>query len=417
MLNFGMRVGVCVVAIAACASSVRADRQAVEGVLKSMQDAVLAGKGEDYLRHVAQDDPNFRKEQENWAKDLKDHTPIAFTLAIADAPGRETNFTEESAKFELIMSWTMAGLGDAGGNLTRTTSYPVRFAKDAESGAWLYHGERWIVLEGTDTPGDARASHEARAMYLEGYEDVAKLIVEVLPEVRDRVHEGFELSVNRVQEVKVYPTMRHLQASIYLSYVDPLSGWNEPKESIKLVVSPKAGKRSLKTLLAHEYAHVATFEMGEKATDAPWWVLEGVADLAAESFGGGTADWQVINWAKRDRLEAWENLSDFRSVPSELHGHVYKQGQHMLGYISERFGRSMRNLWLRALAAGQSVEDASKNVLGISFAALDADWRAEVSRLVERARERDAQKQSAEPQHSPGESATPSQPSSAPAKP
>jgi hypothetical protein len=386
-------VAVSVLCVLSLSSSVRADRQAVERVLKSMQTAVLAGNGEDYLVHVAKDEPNFRKEQENWAKDLATHKPIAFTLAIADVPERTSTFGDSNAEFELVMSWTMPGLGEDGGNLTRTTSYPVRFAKDGESGAWLYHGERWLALEGTDAAGDSGASHKARALYLEGYEGVAKLIVEVLPEVRDRVHEGFELTVDRVQEIKVYPTMRHLQSSIYLSYTDPLSGWNEPKESIKLVVSTKAGKRMLRILLAHEYAHVATFEMGEKATDAPWWVLEGVAELAAEAVSGPTADQTVIAWAKRDRLEPWENLTDFRSVPGELHKHVYKQGQHMLAYLSERFGRSTRNLWLRAMSDGQNIDNASSNVLGISFAKLDADWRAEVARLVEEAKASEASKE------------------------
>ena len=41
------------------------------------------------------------------------------------------------------------------------------------------------------------------------------------------------------------------------------------------------------------------------------------------------------------------DLSDFRTVPDSLGGHVYHQGHHMIGYISDRFGRDVltRVLW------------------------------------------------------------------------
>jgi hypothetical protein len=48
----------------------------------------------------------------------------------------------------------------------------------------------------------------------------------------------------------------------------------------------------------------------------------------------------------------------------------------MLGYISERFGRSARNAWVRALTRGVSLDQATQDVFHINFAKLDADWRA-----------------------------------------
>jgi len=232
--------------------------------------------------------------------------------------------------------------------------------------------------------GDQR---RVRVKYFPGFEDVAARIVQVLPDVRDHVDEGFGGRIDRVQEVKLYPNMKHLQESIYLSYTDGLSGWNEPGESIKLLVSPRSSASRLRSLLAHEYGHVATFEFGPHANDMPWWVLEGVAELSSERFAGGgrDADAMVIQWSRRDRLSAWDDLADFHTVQAstrrDLQAQVYKQGQHMLGYISERFGREGRNKWLRAMSQGKTIDEATRETLGMSFADLDEQWRAAVKEL------------------------------------
>ena len=163
-----------------------------------------------------------------------------------------------------------------------------------------------------------------------------------------------------VQEVKIYPSMLHLQESIYLSYEDGLSGWNEPGESIKIITNPRrASKRGLTGLLAHEYGHVATFELGPKANDMPWWALEGVAELSAERFAalGHDAENAVMRWQRASALAKWDDLADFHKVqdnsPRDLQAKVYKQGQHMLMYISDRFGRDARNAWLTAMGQGE----------------------------------------------------------------
>jgi hypothetical protein len=69
-------------------------------------------------------------------------------------------------------------------------------------------------------------------------------------------------------------------------------------------------------------------------------------------------------------------MADFRKTPQKWMMHVYKQGQHMLGYVSERFGREGRNAWLRAMAQGATLDDATQQVFKITFEQLDADWRA-----------------------------------------
>jgi hypothetical protein len=131
-------------------------------------------------------------------------------------------------------------------------------------------------------------------------------------------------------------------------------------------------------LLAHEYGHVATFEMGPRATDMPWWVLEGAAELAAEGYTRNPArnlNRQMEGMARAGWLAAWEDLADFRGEAQNHVWAVYTQGHHMLGYISDRFGRSARNRWLRLMAQGRTIDSATTEALGLSFDQLDADWR------------------------------------------
>jgi hypothetical protein len=105
-------------------------------------------------------------------------------------------------------------------------------------------------------------------------------------------------------------------------------------------------------------------------------VLEGVADLSAETDGGKSASHMVERWAKNGQLAAWEDLSDFHNFKEELMGHVYVQGHHMLGYISDRWGRAGRLNWLTAMAQGKTIDEATQEAFGMSFAKLDQEWRA-----------------------------------------
>lgn len=422
------------VLLALCGAA-RADRGAIEDALREMGAKAAAADVEGYLASVDRKDPIFFKERENWAKDLKRKTPTTVTFTIASPKDGEKSegvkvpeFGEKSAHFEMLTTWTMPAAKEGEKKAERNVSFPVVFVL-SEQGKWLYAGEDWLTLESGDEqhhnearadvkeeerPADqldarprdvrfqgptmmpgaaggakgAKQEHRARVRYFAGYEEVAKRIVEVLPQVRDHVDEGFGQPVPRVQEVKLYPSMKHLQESIYLSYVDGLSGWNEPGESIKLLSRPTAGKRGLRTLLAHEYGHVATFELGEKANDMPWWVLEGVAELSAERFGsmGKGAEGSVLRWNEKNTLAKWDDLADFHKVqedsPRDLQAKVYQQGHHMLMYISDRWGKDGRNAWLSAMAQGKTIDEATRAVAGMGFDELDAAWRGRVKELA-----------------------------------
>lgn len=342
-------------------------RAQLDQLLRDMSAAAATADQPGYLSHISPADAVFFKEQQNWARDLGRIAPEHVEITLGDKP--ISLEPDGAAVADMVTKWRMPKGKD------RTLAYPARFVR-GELG-WLYAGERWNVLEGDH----CKVFYEDEAL-----KPVAESVAAVLPEIRSHVNEGFELAddkavTERVQQVKLYTSMKHLQHSIYLSYTDGLGGWNEPDEAIKILANPRSSKGTLKILLGHEYGHVATFCMGPKATDMPWWILEGVAELSAEEYSrdGDRVDRTVKRWAKNDGLVAWNDLADFHGEALKHQQNVYTQGHHMVSFVSATFERRGRNAWLRALAQGSTLEDATKSALGLSFDELDKKWRASIA--------------------------------------
>jgi hypothetical protein len=342
-------------------------RPAVQLLLREMSRAVEGADQKSYLGMVSQEDPIFALEQKNWARDLARKPVSKFEMRLAEKDGEPPELTPDAAgvvSADVSFTWQMPDAKE------RTLTFPARFVRSGKG--YVYAGENWKTLE---APG-------VRVYFAEGAEEAAKTIADVLPGVREHVHQVFGLEgeksiTERTQEVKVYRSMKHLQFSIYPSYTDGLAGWNEPGESIKLLSGRTASKGMMRTLLGHEYGHVATFELGPKANDMPWWILEGVAEFSAEKYSKDRAgvDRIVRRWGESGKLVAWDDLADFHGEALNHQQQVYTQGHHMIIYVTDRFGDAKRNAWLRAMSKGESLEGATKGVLGLSFAELDAQWR------------------------------------------
>jgi hypothetical protein len=263
----------------------------------------------------------------------------------------------------------------------RQVAFPVRFL--SVDGNWKYAGEDWREQDGD----------HVLALYEEGLEAVGKRVVEILPEVRAKVHEKFHIDpdaelVDRTQQVKLYRSMAHLQASIFLGYADvhgSLGGWNEPGESIKVLARRRTNADYLRKLLAHEYGHVLAFAWGDKASDMPWWLLEGLAESASEPFAPTRAmsNSAMQRFARIENIAPWELISDFENTPRAVQGHVYRQGHHMVMFIEDNYGAEKLAAWSRSLARGKTLDEASKEQLGIPWETLDQNWRRHVRKLAE----------------------------------
>lgn len=326
--------------------------------MQRMTEAVLAGDPGAFLACVDDGDPVFHKEQENWAKDLIEHRPISFEINFSDRDF--VVHADGSVTARLEMDWRMDERARK-----RSVSFPAKFVPDG--GGWRYAGEQWVRVR---APGvEVLVEPELRQIGLH--------IASVLPGVRRHIDDMMDVHVDRVQQVKVYRSMEHLQQSIYLSYSDPLGGWNEPGEAIKMIGDEDQSGRALRTLLAHEYGHCATFDLGAHATDMPWWVLEGVAEYCSATVVGGSerALRRVQNWAEFDKLRSWDQLSDFRGEAMNHQAYVYTQGHHMIDYLARRFGLDEVVRWLAAMAQGESIENATDLVWHETWDQIDAEWR------------------------------------------
>lgn len=346
-------------------------RDEIRSRLDSMAAAAIAGDGPAYLDHIAQDEREFLIEERAWAKDIARIAPDVLHYELLSPPELVSE-TEATARVRIIWN-TPNWEGE-----DRVLEVPTRFVR-GDDGLWDYAGRAWREL---DADG-------LRVLYVNGSGHIARAAVELWPEIKAHVEEGFEMSLDHPQVVKVYPTMQELQFSIFPAYAEPLGGWNEPGESIKLVGGDQ-GPEYLRAVLAHEYGHALTFAMGgpdvetaiERAHAMPWWLLEGVAELAASKFSRDfSATKAAVNeWHRRGELPEWGRITDFYTTAPSDYGYVYTQGMHFAAYISDRFGRSPRNAWLRSMMSGKTIDAASREVLGVGFDELDADWRASVAR-------------------------------------
>jgi len=368
--------------------------EAIGALAERMRDAIAAGDVPGYLELVDLRDPVFATEQRNWAQDLLEKKPSTISVRLAapqeqqeatldarrdlamEDPSKPVDSFDKPSKLTRRIMFAWSQHADSSGNPEFQREVAFDAVVEQVDGTWKYGGEAWERIE-----------HEhVIVMFDPGLEEVAATAAEAFEKIRTRVLEGFDLSdapiATRKQIVKLYKEMQHLQHSIYLSYPFPLGGWNEPGESIKILASRRMGEAALKGLLSHEFGHVCTFELGPKANDIPWWVLEGVAELSTTPFNMHAIDRakkMVRRWAQKGELKAWTDLTDFRTVPAELHGHVYSQGMHMVWYVSNQWGREGRLRWLTLMAQGKSLDEATREVCDLSFEVLDAQWRASLS--------------------------------------
>jgi hypothetical protein len=346
-------------------------RAEIEAVLAEMSRAVLAADQPAFLSRIAQDDPCLATEWRHWAEQLPDAKPVEFSLDIGE--GKST-FEPTRAEFPLKMSWLCtSGPKESwgSGGTRRTIEFPpVAFTKEEAQGGsrWLFRGEAW----------ERRQCDGFVICYLPGSEKVVDEIARAFPVARDHDNEGFGVHP-APQVLKLYTSMPHLQATVYLNMPDQvLGGWNEKGESIKFMTTYTRGVRAWTNAYAHEYGHVCTWDLGPMPRKLPWWSEEGVAELAAQDYRDH--DWDRIDAEMRLRLKggtlaAWDDISDYITTAPNLKHLAYIQGHHMLGYITLRWGREGRNAWLRDLTAGVTLDEATAKRLGRPFAQLDREWR------------------------------------------
>jgi hypothetical protein len=360
-----MLVAAACVAMLATASDLPESAVADAGIrrtLAAMEAAASRADSGAYMALVDPSDPVFAEEQRKWARDLRVRpaASVRFTPEgdpLPDADGRWT--------VPLAIEWTLPGEAEA-----RAVRFDAAFRPvGLDTGAWVYAGRVW-----SEHPADG-----VRLLFAAGDVDAAEMadyLATRVGELRASVEAELDERLPADPVIKIYPDVRSLQASIALSYTDPLGGWNEPGESIKLLGRPGMVGPRLDATVAHEIGHAVSFEYGPDIIRAPWWALEGIAEVAADPFRERPRDGAARALAEQGGTMPFDRLADFRGEAMNHGRQVYVQGRSMLAYIGERWGEPARNDWLRAMGRGASLEDATGSVLGVGFGELEAAWNA-----------------------------------------
>src|SRR5581483_5857310 len=169
---------------------------------------------------------------------------------------------------------------------------------------------------------------------VKGYPAAMKLAAALLPAL-EAIYDaaGADLAVAPAAKtvVKLYPSEELLQGSIYPSYTQPLSGWNEPNEAIKIRLRDGATAAGLKVVLAHEFTHDLLFALAGGTHGAyPWWVEEGTAEYEAGAFLGEQGRLERDAAFRRvvagGGLVDWDAIADFATASPRAFPRAYDQG-------------------------------------------------------------------------------------------
>jgi hypothetical protein len=345
------------------------ESQRVRAVVDAMQSAIQRLDAGAYMAQINPSDPVLTTEHRAWFTELS-VAPVNDLRVSLDTETEILIEDDGTIIAPIVYTWQVPSEDEP-----RRYDMPARFEPiGAAHGQWHFVGRAWEIAL-TDIPG-------VRIYCDQQHAEIANLALERVPVLRDEIARdmGIDPSGGDLHEVvvKIYPRMRELQASIYPSYTAGISGWNEPGESIKILGRDEMGQDRLDPLLAHEIGHAVSFEYGPDINLAPWWTLEGVAEVAAGLFRDSweRKNRRIAKLAQSDNLREWHLLADFKGEAINHGMHVYLQGWSMIDYIDRTLGKDKRNAWFTRLAHGDTLDQASRAALGISFDELDAQWHA-----------------------------------------
>ncbi|MBN1679210.1 MAG: hypothetical protein JW966_02890 [Anaerolineae bacterium] len=337
-------------------------------LVAQMEQAVLAGDHDAYMTHIWDGDPVFKNDHEQWALDWQAHPLKAFEIRLNGV--QATSPTTATARMTMI--WTQAVDIEAGSSGGTTIS--AIFFKEGDT--WFFAGEDWKMLE-VDTIrlyyfADASVNYEAQAAVIGDY----------LPSIVTRLTREFDITFEQPIYLRLYENPPMLQTMTRLSMPE-INVWNEPGESIKMTLTAYNTAPN-EPDVSRELTRLVLYDMGSGTHgNFPWWLEDGIAEygadllrtfsqhsrslkqIAALAFAPDDADQHLVGW---DRLAREASLT-----PGEHTTAIY-QTATLLHFITEQYGSTTRNAWIRAIATDQTLDDACQDHLGASFDDLTTQW-------------------------------------------
>ncbi|WP_295816260.1 hypothetical protein [uncultured Deinococcus sp.] len=328
-----------------------------EALAQQLQAAARAGNAAAY-RGLLGGSGTFVTESANFAADLGRVAQPSVTYTLSDVKADAAQATAR-----LTLTWQRVA------GQTSRASFPVRLERRGE--VWRYAGEDLRVLPA--------APYALYALNDGTLPERAAALAPLLGQAATRVREVLAVEVPPAATVKVYPDMATLSASVNLT-LQPVGGWNEPGEAIKLILSG-AGAVEADTLrlLSHEFTHLSVSAAVQEGAGrrVPWWLHEGLADDVSRAYWTPQAvsarQERIRDYAASDWVPLAE-LADFPAVPENRWRYVYAQGLGMVEFLSARSVGAPLALAL-AFADTGDADRAARAVGFASFSALETQAR------------------------------------------
>ncbi|OLV17357.1 hypothetical protein [Deinococcus marmoris] len=354
-----MRLLLPLVLLASLAAAQTAFAQTTpEALAGALQTAARAGDASGYQR-LLHAEGTFAVEGPNFAADLGRMPQPAATYLFS---GIRLDGPRASAR--LSLSWVRVP-----GQVSRV-SLPVTLFREGE--VWRYGGETWQSLPA--------GKYSLLALDLPGLPERAAATAPLLVRAAARVRETLGLRVPDAATVKVYPDMATLSASVGLS-LQPVGGWNEPGEAIKLVLPGGANPdQELLRVLSHEFTHLSVSGAAGQGRNnrIPWWLHEGLADFVSRAYwtpGASESRRQrVAGYAGGDWVPLSE-LADFNAVPESQWKYVYAQGLGLVEFLAETCGKDAPMRLALAFAETGEADGAAQALGFASFSDLETKTR------------------------------------------
>ncbi len=341
---------------------------ALSRTVAAMEQAVRAADLDAYWQWLYPHDPIFLADQRGWAEDWVAHPLEVFEIDLFGV----RQLSPELAVARMSTRWRLAEAdgGEAGG-----ATISAVFHRSGER--WLFGGERWQV-----------AALEGMRLYYFADEttdesEQAQTMLSYLPSVYLGITRLFGYTPAHIAHIKLYESPITLHNWTRISQ-PTLTRWNVPNESIKVALTDRLTP-PYEPEMGRELALFVLYEMAEARAEAlPWWVRAGVGEYGAAHFRTYSQRRRLLravaarsaeNGEGEGALWRWEALNA-RPADPQAQAQAAEQAYTLLYYLTEAYGDEARNAWLRAIAEGASVEEATRAQLGIRFAELDADWRA-----------------------------------------
>ncbi len=221
-----------------------------------------------------------------------------------------------------------------------------------------------------------------RIYYPAGYDNLVDFAKIVLEKSLDRLSKDFSYTPQDRISIIIYPTRFDFQETNVSPVILPegVGGFTEMLKN-RVVVPFDGNWEHFRHVLNHELTHAFEFEFLYGNAPAGVLSLNRVFHIPLW-LAEGSAEFESLNWdTESDMYMRDAILNDYIAPPDQLGGFlVYKEGQSLLYYIAERWGRKKIGEIFAKGRIEVSTDRILKSALGIGMDDFYRDWKLWVRR-------------------------------------